>query len=376
VVGLVPVFEGGAAAATQARRVTPGAPLPHVSHWLVRLASGSELLARRVVVGIGSTNIPRIPEALQHLTQWTVPTGGGGADAGARNMVDACGAAADGGACSKRACNNCVDVSATTHGSQGRMCTSDSVSCSSSSGGSATASLYSPLPLPEEARQSSTMLHCSSNQDIPPPGTYPAGALLHAWELADAIAAARREHSSGACDAIVRSGLLLPGERVVIIGGGLTSAHLAQLAAEVTMQQSACGAAAVAGGHAATADDDDDHHDSKRDLVSNGNSAPVTLLMRSDWRVKQFDVDTLYMGRHRATNLALFQQLRSFHSRIKLMREALQGGSMPPEVACGIRQLQAAGVVEVCEHADLAAIEWDWEESRWEFYLQVGTVHC
>jgi hypothetical protein len=44
---------------------------------------------------------------------------------------------------------------------------------------------------------------------------------------------------------------------------------------------------------------------------------------------------------------------------------------MPPEAAAWLQQLQAQGMLAVRQHASLVAAEWDWQEGRWDVYLEV-----
>lgn len=50
----------------------------------------------------------------------------------------------------------------------------------------------------------------------------------------------------------------------------------------------------------------------------------------------------------------------------------LQGGSMPPEAAAWLQQLQAQGLLCVRQHAGVSAAEWDWQAGRWDVYLEVS----
>ncbi|KAF8055740.1 purine nucleoside phosphorylase [Scenedesmus sp. PABB004] len=320
VVSLTPVHAapqrpGGTAAAA--------AP-PPVQHWLVGLASGRQLVARKVVLAVGSTNRARVPPALSHLQALPPPAppagvagkaaaGTGGRDDGGDGSVDgACGARDDS--------SECGSVVSTPSDSSGWA--------SNSLGGS----------------PSSSACGCDAcAADEPPPGTFPHGRMMHAWELAEAAAAAGARgpggSTRGAAAALQRAGLLLPGERVVIVGGGLTSAHLAAIAA-----------------------------------APGGGPPSATLLMRGAWRVKQFDVDLPWMGRVRAQKLAGFAQVKSFDARAAVMRAALQGGSTPPEAAAELCALQAAGRLAVREHAGVAGAEWDWSAGRWDVLLEDGDV--
>jgi hypothetical protein len=59
-------------------------------------------------------------------------------------------------------------------------------------------------------------------------------------------------------------------------------------------------------------------------LAAAGGAARVTLLLRGPLRVKQFDVDTSYMGRHRADALAAFRRRRGPEARLAALKKALQ----------------------------------------------------
>ncbi|WIA16139.1 hypothetical protein OEZ85_012856 [Tetradesmus obliquus] len=65
VVTLTPAFAGSSSSSSSSS--VPGKLLTAVDHWLVGLASGQQLQAKKVIVGIGSTNKMRIPPPLAHL---------------------------------------------------------------------------------------------------------------------------------------------------------------------------------------------------------------------------------------------------------------------------------------------------------------------
>lgn len=372
----------------------PGKPHPPVNHWLVHLASGAQVKAKKVVIGIGSTNRQRMPQVLQQLQAIDVTDGCTGSYCQTDNTCrrnsssssscsadelatveagqaageqlqlqhlascsttlqqlsitapadnDCCemepnqascsssacsSAAADGNEelssswgsssynpdrspCSQQAdsdcgCDRCCDlvIPASTDAAAPAAATNIKLSTISgqeqqSSTPCATVSLStdaSHVPRSDVADASSCTCdstNSSSATFIPAAGTYPTGRLLHSWDLAAAVAAAggsccSQACSSTGCDPVLqRIGLLYPGESVIIIGGGLTSAHLAQMAA-------AAGA------------------------------SKTTLLLRSEWRVKQFDVDLPYMGRLRHKKLQEFRQIKSFDQRLALIKQVLQ----------------------------------------------------
>lgn len=86
----------------------------------------------------------------------------------------------------------------------------------------------------------------------------------------------------------------LQNKRILIVGGGVTSAHLALVAA------------------------------------SRGDSS-VTFIQRSPIKERQFDIDSLWMGPARGKLQEEFQAL-SPKGRMKMIRNARGGGSIPPEV--------------------------------------------
>mgnify|MGYP005846387929 CR=1 FL=1 len=86
----------------------------------------------------------------------------------------------------------------------------------------------------------------------------------------------------------------LQNKRILIVGGGVTSAHLALVAA------------------------------------SSGASS-VTFIQRSPIKERQFDIDSLWMGPARGRLQDEFQAL-SPEGRVQMIREARGGGSIPPEL--------------------------------------------
>lgn len=48
-----------------------------------------------------------------------------------------------------------------------------------------------------------------------------------------------------------------------------------------------------------------------------------------------------------------------------------QGGSVTPEAAITLSELRRAGLLEVCEQSEVMDAAWDWQEQRWDVWLQV-----
>ncbi|WIA36323.1 hypothetical protein OEZ86_007648 [Tetradesmus obliquus] len=308
VVSLTPAFAGSSSSSSSSSSSVPGKLLTAVDHWLVGLASGQQLQAKKVIVGIGSTNNMRIPPALAHLQPTTVQCDG----SSALNS-------------SSSSSNNAESSSSSTSsGSQGSMRLLDvKVDHEPGSPAAGNASVQQQQQQQERQQQRSSL---------------------------------------------AQLGLLQPGESVLIIGGGLTSAHLAQMAASQLQQSTAADTPPSTAYQKTTAN----RSSSSSSSDEAAKEAQVSLLMRGPWRVKQFDVDVPFMGRLRGKRLAEFGRMHSFSQRLALIKSVLQGGSMPPEAAAWLQQLQAQGLLCVRQHAGVSAAEWDWQAGRWDVYLEDG----
>jgi hypothetical protein len=167
--------------------------------------------------------------------------------------------------------------------------------------------------------------------------------MMHAWQLVQAIAQANSSSSSSSSagaqqqqqqPSLADLGLLLPGESVLIIGGGLTSAHLAQIAAKQLRQtppptnsitDGTSSRSQKAAADISNAANNSYNAEEEYDESAAGQPAPpISLLMRGPWRVKQFDVDVGFMGRLRGRKLQEYGQLRSFSQRLALIKQVLQ----------------------------------------------------
>lgn len=49
-----------------------------------------------------------------------------------------------------------------------------------------------------------------------------------------------------------------------------------------------------------------------------------------------------------------------------------QGGSVTPEAAAVLCELQGRGVVEIQEHTEVIDVAWDWEQQQWDVMLEVS----
>jgi hypothetical protein len=377
VVSLTPVFGGSTCDISSSSSIAgsvPGKPLPAaVDHWVVGLASGQQLTARKVVVGIGSTNKMRIPPMLSHLQPVPEDATAKGIDATAdiaHNKKGASSSSSSSALTSTRP--QAVDAAAEVEPrspAAASECSSDGsdfADNSSSGWGSSTAGSAASsscgcetcepdVPQQQQQQQqrvlqafdsSSSSSSCSDGccdspaaaGEVPAVGCYPAGRMMHAWQLVQAMSDATNSstnHTEGKQQqqqqpSLKQLGLLLPGESVLIVGGGLTSAHLAQIAASELRQNaqltSRSGSRSSSRGQEADADAAAAAGSTGDNSDDGATAAPISLLMRGPWRVKQFDVDVPFMGRLRGKRLQEFGQLRSFPKRLALIKQVLKVG--------------------------------------------------
>jgi len=144
--------------------------------------------------------------------------------------------------------------------------------------------------------------------------SHEAKLLVHAWDLID------DNTSSGlAPDQCVAGSpsisAVLKDDTVIIIGGGLTSAHL-------------CAAAARQG------------------------CADIHLFIRRDFKVKQFDLLLPWMGYNRWKSRADFEKMK-FSERREVLLKAREGGSITPEMALILKDLHACHKLVIHENEEV-----------------------
>lgn len=108
---------------------------------------------------------------------------------------------------------------------------------------------------------------------------------------------------------------LADARRPVIVGGGVSAVHLALFLAR-----------AGSGGRARRAD------------------APVTLVMRHELRVRQFDSDPCYLG---PACMQEFLALETPQERRERLRRVRNPGSVPPDLADELRRVEERGAVRI-----------------------------
>jgi cation diffusion facilitator CzcD-associated flavoprotein CzcO len=126
--------------------------------------------------------------------------------------------------------------------------------------------------------------------------------------------------------------LQLAGERVLIVGGGLTSGHLA--------------VGAVARG------------------------AKVILMVRRDFQEKLFDADPGWLG---PKYLKGFWAEADWHNRWQMIQQARNGGSFTPAIMTQLRRAYHSGKISLHERCQI--VEAIWQDNYWQVRCHDGTEH-
>jgi hypothetical protein len=127
-------------------------------------------------------------------------------------------------------------------------------------------------------------------------------------------------------------GLHLQGERILIVGGGLTSGHLALGAVE--------------------------------------RGAQVLLMSRCDVYGKLFDADPGWIG---PKYLKGFWAEPDLQTRWQMIQSARNGGSMTPSVLLQLRKLEREGKVIFYEQCGVCQAEW--HDEGWQVHCDNSAVH-
>ena len=147
--------------------------------------------------------------------------------------------------------------------------------------------------------------------------TAAVAAIYHAWDLFDTPAEMKSLHGRG-----------------LIVGGGLTSAHLcAQLAPR----------------------------------------GRVDLLLRRDRRVKQYDLGLHWMGTGRRDCRREYE-CSPLEKRMAIQKEVRDGGSITPELDAVISDLETKGQVHLHEWTEVVSASFDPSTSSWTVALNTNEV--
>ncbi len=127
-------------------------------------------------------------------------------------------------------------------------------------------------------------------------------------------------------------GLSLKGDRILIVGSGLTSGHLAVGAVQ--------------------------------------RGARVVMMARRTFQEKLFDADPGWLG---PKYLKGFHAEPDMQSRWRMVQQARNGGSLTPEMMTQLRRLERQGQLKVYEHCQVAHAEWKGE--AWKVCCDNHSMH-
>uniref|UniRef100_A0A3Q1IRX1 FAD/NAD(P)-binding domain-containing protein n=1 Tax=Anabas testudineus TaxID=64144 RepID=A0A3Q1IRX1_ANATE len=168
--------------------------------------------------------------------------------------------------------------------------------------------------------------------------SYPEERLQHTVHLMHHLAKSKQKLRETLCEA---------GQRVMVVGGGLTSAHVISIA----LQQGA-------------------NH--------------VTWVMRKHLQLKQFDVGDVesLVGRYSHVEhgikmdgqayLRQFYNERSLHRRLAMIRQARKGGAVTPEAYVHLKQFILNGRVDVKTYCEVSEASWCYRSQAWSLSLSTG----
>ncbi|XP_015226720.1 PREDICTED: uncharacterized protein LOC107082513 isoform X1 [Cyprinodon variegatus] len=180
--------------------------------------------------------------------------------------------------------------------------------------------------------------------------SYPEGRLQHTVHLMHNLPNSKQRHleteiqkqeetsANQVCEA---------GQRVMVVGGGLTSAHVVSIA----LQQGA---------------------------------SHVTWVMRKHLQLKQFDVGDVesLVGRYSHVEhgikmdgqayLRQFYNERSLHKRLAMIRQARKGGAITPEAYIHLQPSIESGQVELKTFCQVNEASWCYRSQTWNLSLSSG----
>ncbi|XP_053176713.1 uncharacterized protein zgc:113276 [Scomber japonicus] len=169
--------------------------------------------------------------------------------------------------------------------------------------------------------------------------SYPEERLQHTVHLMHHLPIAQQNlKESDLCEA---------GQRVMVVGGGLTSAHVVSIA----LQQGA---------------------------------SHVTWVMRKHLQLKQFDVGDVesLVGRYSHVEhgikmdgqayLRQFYNERSLHKRLAMIRQARKGGAVTPEAYIHLKPFILKGQVDVKTYCQVNEASWCYRSQVWSLSLSTG----
>ncbi|KAI3377486.1 hypothetical protein L3Q82_008667, partial [Scortum barcoo] len=184
--------------------------------------------------------------------------------------------------------------------------------------------------------------------------SYPEERLQHTVHLMHYLPAARQKLKDTDCrrqkDTSSTQEMCVAceaGQKVMVVGGGLTSAHVVSIA----LQQGA---------------------------------SHVTWVMRKHLQLKQFDVGDVesLVGRYSHVEhgirmdgqayLRQFYNERSLHKRLAMIQQARKGGAVTPEAYIHLQPFILKGQVEVKTYCQVSEASWCYRNQAWSVSLSTG----
>ncbi|XP_072770963.1 uncharacterized protein [Nerophis lumbriciformis] len=169
---------------------------------------------------------------------------------------------------------------------------------------------------------------------------FPEGRLQHTVRLMHFLSA-QQDHGD------VTGSVCEPGHRVMVVGGGLTSAHVVAMA----LQRGA---------------------------------SHVTWVMRKHLQLRQFDAGDVegLLGRYShldhgvkmdaRAHLRQFYQQRSLHARLAMIGQARKGGAVTPQAYMHLRPFILKGQVEVRSYCQVLDASWCYKKQEWRLHVSSG----
>lgn len=178
-----------------------------------------------------------------------------------------------------------------------------------------------PSNKPEEAASESTK---------PPPSLAPLGPQLSGPGWCHSAALARAD----ACfpPRFLSTKSTFEPKTLVVVGGGLTSAQIC-------------------------------------DVALRKGFTKVKLLLRGHMKVKPFDIGLDWMGRYSNLRKMQFWQEDDPATRLAMIKDARQGGSMTLPYAKLMKRYEELGALEILTHTEIGDAKWDQDAHKWSLRL-------
>ncbi|XP_012675226.2 uncharacterized protein zgc:113276 [Clupea harengus] len=183
--------------------------------------------------------------------------------------------------------------------------------------------------------------------------SYPEESLQHTVQLMHHLALLRQPQTEGptqegTCPSTTGPPCVCqPGQRLLVIGGGLSSAHIISMA----LHQGA---------------------------------SHITWVMRKHLQLKQFDVGDVesLIGRYshvehgiKMDGLAYLRQFyneRSLHKRLAMIQRARKGGAVTPEAYAQLQPFIQSGRLSIKAYCQVSQAKWCYQSQMWKLALSCG----